>query len=97
MDASIEPALSECRFYHAMDLPGLGSIDGEWDLRGRFDEYIGGIDLRGQTVLDVVRQAVFYLSRPKGEERRSSASTPMGPSEFRSCRQPYPTLGTSTA
>src|SRR5216684_7251056 len=23
------------------------------DLRGRFDEYIGGIDLRGQTVLDV--------------------------------------------
>src|SRR5258708_29355493 len=53
MDASIVPALSECRFYHAMDLPGFGSIEGDWDLRGRFDEYIGGIDLRGQTVLDV--------------------------------------------
>ena len=53
MDASIVPALSECRFYHAMDLPGFGSIEGDWDLRGRFDEYIGGIDLRDQTVLDV--------------------------------------------
>jgi hypothetical protein len=36
-----------------MDLPGIGSVKGDWDLRGRFDEYVGGVDLRGKTVLDV--------------------------------------------
>lgn len=47
------PTLQECRFYHSMDLPGIGSIEGDWDLRGKFDEYIGSIDVSGKTVLDV--------------------------------------------
>jgi hypothetical protein len=53
MDASIVPPLSECHFYHAMDLPGIGPVDGDWDLRGRFDQYVGNVDLQGKTVLDV--------------------------------------------
>lgn len=36
-----------------MDLPAFGTVHGQWDLRGRFDEYIGGVNLRGKTVLDV--------------------------------------------
>ncbi len=44
---------SECFFYHTMDLPGLGELRGHWDLRGRFKEYIGGIDLAGKSVIDV--------------------------------------------
>jgi SAM-dependent methyltransferase len=45
--------LDECFFYHTMDLPELGTIHAHWDLRGRFDEYIGGVDVAGKSVLDV--------------------------------------------
>lgn len=44
---------ADCFFYHTMDLPGFGEVRGHWDLRGRFDEYIGGVDLTGKSVIDV--------------------------------------------
>jgi len=46
-------SLSDCFFYHAMDLPGFGEVRGHWDLRGRFNDYIGGVDLKGKAVIDV--------------------------------------------
>jgi SAM-dependent methyltransferase len=42
-----------CFFYHTMDLPGFGEVRGHWDLRGRFNEYIGGVNLAGKSVIDV--------------------------------------------
>ena len=45
--------LDDCFFYHTMDLPGFGEVRGHWDLRGRFNEYIGGVDLSGKSVIDV--------------------------------------------
>jgi len=45
--------VSECKFYHAIDLPRSGSQNGDWDLRGKFDKYIGSVPLSGKTVLDV--------------------------------------------
>lgn len=48
-----------CNFYHWMDLPAFPSttayitVPGVWDLRGRFSDYIGGVDIRGKSVLDV--------------------------------------------
>jgi SAM-dependent methyltransferase len=36
-----------------MELPGFGEVPGQWDLRGRFDDYIGGVDLSNKSVLDV--------------------------------------------
>jgi SAM-dependent methyltransferase len=45
--------LEDCFFYHTMDLPGFGEVKGHWDLRGRFDEYIGGVDLPGKSVIDI--------------------------------------------
>ncbi|HKR00197.1 MAG TPA: hypothetical protein VJT09_05960, partial [Pyrinomonadaceae bacterium] len=45
--------LDDCFFYHTMDLPGLGLVHGHWDLRGRFDDYIGGVSVAGKSVLDV--------------------------------------------
>ncbi len=45
--------LEDCYFYHTFDLPGIGLVEGQWDLRGRFDDYIGGFDLRNKTVLDI--------------------------------------------
>src|SRR5258708_12202619 len=44
---------SDCFFYHTMDLPSFGEVRGQWDLRGRFNEYIGDVDLTGKSVIDV--------------------------------------------
>ena len=45
--------LSDCFFYHTMELPGIGVVEGQWDLRGRLDDYLGGVPLVGRRVLDV--------------------------------------------
>ena len=45
--------IEDCFFYHAMELPEFGLVRGHWDLRGRFDEYVGGVDMAGKAVLDV--------------------------------------------
>jgi len=45
--------LKECYFYHTMNLPGIGKIEGNWDLRRNLKKYLGGIDFRGRRVLDV--------------------------------------------
>lgn len=36
-----------------MDLPESGVIHAHWDLRGRFDDYVGDVDVAGKSVLDV--------------------------------------------
>ena len=36
--------LKECYFYHTMDLPGIGKIEGNWDLRPNLKKYLGGVD-----------------------------------------------------
>lgn len=46
-------SLDDCYFYHTMDLPGLGVQKGHWDLRGRFEDYIGGVPVTGKSVLDI--------------------------------------------
>ena len=45
--------VEECFFYHTIDLPGFGVQDGGWDLRGRFTDYVGGVNVAGKRVLDV--------------------------------------------
>src|ERR1700730_17763887 len=52
---------SDCYFYHTMDLPGYGVIQGEWDLRGSENAYLGPAEISGKTVLDV-GPASGYLS-----------------------------------
>lgn len=46
-------SLDDCYFYHTMDIPGHGTIEGEWDLRGLVDRYLGGFDFGNKRVLDV--------------------------------------------
>ena len=43
----------DCFFYHAMELPEFGVVRGQWDLRGRFDDYLGGVEVAGKSVLDI--------------------------------------------
>lgn len=45
--------LNDCFFYHTMNLPGLGVVRGHWDLRGKFDDYVGGVEVGGKSVLDI--------------------------------------------
>ncbi len=40
-------------FYHTIDLPGLGEMKGEWDLRNATDDYLGHISLTGKRVLEM--------------------------------------------
>ena len=45
--------IEQCYFYHTIDLPGHGTIEGDWDLRRGIDDYLGGVDYNGKRVLDV--------------------------------------------
>lgn len=40
-------------FYHSIDLPGVGSMQGDWDLRADTRAYLGNVDFRGKRALDV--------------------------------------------
>ena len=44
---------AECFFYHTMNLPGYGLVEGQWDLREGVDAYFGGVDFAGKRVLEV--------------------------------------------
>lgn len=43
----------ECDFYHTMDIPGHGLVQGLFDLRGKVDEYLGNYDFAGKRVLEI--------------------------------------------
>ncbi len=45
--------LEDCEFYHTMDLPGHGTVRGQWDLRGHVDSYLGHVNLTGKRVLEL--------------------------------------------
>ena len=46
-------SVEECNFYHSTDIPGTGLVEGQWDLRAGFDEYLGGYDFSGKRVLEI--------------------------------------------
>ena len=41
-------SVEECNFYHTTDIPGVGVVEGQWDLRKGFHDYLGGYDFSGQ-------------------------------------------------
>jgi hypothetical protein len=58
--------LGECAFYHTMDIPGYGLVEGKWDLRGKEREYLGNVDLNGKRVLEMGTSSGFlcyYMER----------------------------------
>lgn len=62
--------LTECRFYHTMEIPGHGLVEGEWDLRGREHDYLGGVDLRDKRVLEMGTASgylCFWMERQGAE------------------------------
>lgn len=61
-----------CYWYHAMDLPGVGTVGGDgWDLRPTIDAYLGRFDgFRGARCLDVGAASGFLTFEM---ERRGAA------------------------
>jgi hypothetical protein len=45
--------LDDCYFYHTVELPEFGLIEGEWDLRNGVEAYLGNIDPAGMRILEV--------------------------------------------
>jgi len=43
-------ALADCDFYHTVDIPDHGVVQGQWDLRGREADYLGHVPLAGRSV-----------------------------------------------
>jgi SAM-dependent methyltransferase len=48
-----DPRFEDCLFYHSMEIPGHGPVEGYWDLRGSEDAHLGGVELEGRRVLEI--------------------------------------------
>src|SRR4051812_28825628 len=46
-------SVDECDFYHTMEIPAHGLVNGQWDLRGKTDEYLGNQHFAGKRVLEI--------------------------------------------
>jgi hypothetical protein len=40
-------------FYHTIEIPGHGLMKGDWDLRADIGSYLGHVDHRGRSILDI--------------------------------------------
>ncbi len=49
----------DCFFYHKINIPGLGEVGEQWDLRSSIDSYLCKFDFRGKRVLDMGAAAGF--------------------------------------
>lgn len=76
------PERGDCQFYHSLDLPDGASIEGFWDIRGRFDQYIGNYPLAGKTVLDVGTATGFLAFSAEAAGARVTALDARGSEEF---------------
>ncbi len=58
--------LNDCHFYHTMEIPGYGLVEGEWDLRENTQKFLGNVDFRKKRVLDVGTASgfnCFYMEK----------------------------------
>jgi SAM-dependent methyltransferase len=53
-------SLSDCYFYHTIDLPGHGTVEGEFDFRDRPGEYLGDMDFEEKRVFEVGSANGFF-------------------------------------
>lgn len=59
-------SIDECSFYHTMDIPEVGTVEGLWDLRGVEEQYLGHVSFTGKRVLEVGPASgvlSFYMER----------------------------------
>lgn len=85
-------SIEECNFYHSTDIPGIGLVEGQWDLREGFDEYLGGYDFAGKRVLEIGPATGFLTFRiEKTADEVVAVELPMDRSFWNAV--PYEELG----
>jgi len=60
------PNLADCYFYHRMELPDIGEVGEEWDLRQNVSTYLGETNFAGKRVLEIGPASGFltaYMER----------------------------------
>lgn len=60
----------DCGFYHTMEIPSHGLVEGQWDLRPGIDRYLGHVSCAGKRVLDVGTASgflTFHVERQGAE------------------------------
>lgn len=62
--------IDECFFYHTMDLPQHGVVEGLFDLRGIEGKYLGNVDFSGKRVLEIgtASGCLCYYMESQGAE-----------------------------
>src|SRR5437899_12127744 len=45
--------VKDCYFYHTIEVPGFGLIEGEWDLRAGIGDYLGRVAFKDKRVLEL--------------------------------------------
>jgi hypothetical protein len=74
------PERDDCYFYHSITLTSGEEVEGFWDIRGMFEQYIGNYQLAGKTVLDVGTASGFLAF---GAERAGATVTAIDASTAR--------------
>jgi SAM-dependent methyltransferase len=72
--------IGSCYFYHRMELPGVGLVGGQWDLRRTIEGYLAGFQFAGRRVLDVGAASGFpsFEMERRGAEVVSFDMSPDG-------------------
>lgn len=63
----------DCYFYHVMDVPGHGTVGGQFDLRGAEDDYLGKVGLAGQRVLEIGPASGFLTFHMESRDAHARA------------------------
>ncbi len=85
-------SVSDCNFYHTTDIPGVGLVEGQWDLRSGVDEYLGKYDFSSKRVLEIGPATGFLTFHMEKTAREVVAvELPMDRSFWNSV--PYEKLG----
>jgi 2-polyprenyl-3-methyl-5-hydroxy-6-metoxy-1,4-benzoquinol methylase len=76
------PDQLDCVFYHSLTYPDGQSIDGAWDIRGIFQQYIGNYPIIGKTLLDVGTAGGFLAFEAERAGAKVTALDALRASEF---------------
>jgi SAM-dependent methyltransferase len=85
--------ISDCQFYHTMELPGYGLVTaypgaGGWDMRGKEDDFFGHLELSGKRLLEIGPASGFLTF--EAEKRGAEVVSVEAPEDHKFDIVPFP-------